>query len=106
MDPAIIGALFLVVMVTLIALGIPIAIVLAGTGALGFFVIASPIHAETQLVLNFWERGTSFVLTAGPLYLLMGQLVFRTRIAEDLYDCIYKWLGWLPGGLAIASVVA
>jgi tripartite ATP-independent transporter DctM subunit len=36
----------------------------------------------------------------------MGQLVFRTGLATDLYDCIYKWLGRLPGGLAIASVVA
>src|SRR3546814_12660755 len=45
-------------------------------------------------------------MVALPLYFLMGQLVFRTRIAEDLYDCVYKWLGRMPGGLAISSVVA
>jgi tripartite ATP-independent transporter DctM subunit len=36
----------------------------------------------------------------------MGQLVQRTNIAYDLYECIYRWLGRLPGGLAISSVVA
>jgi tripartite ATP-independent transporter DctM subunit len=64
------------------------------------------IFAETQLVLNLWDEGTNFALTAIPLYLLMGQLVYRTGLATDLYDCIYKWLGRMPGGLAIASVVA
>ena len=36
----------------------------------------------------------------------MGQLIFRTGIASDLYDCVYKWFGRMPGGLAIASVSA
>ena len=52
------------------------------------------------------DEGTNFALTAIPLYLLMGQLVFRTGFATDLYDCIYKWVGRMPGGLAIASVIA
>jgi tripartite ATP-independent transporter DctM subunit len=41
-----------------------------------------------------------------PLYFMMGQLVQRTNIAYDLYEAVYRWLGRLPGGLAISSVVA
>jgi tripartite ATP-independent transporter DctM subunit len=106
MDPTWIGVTGLLIMLALIALGIPIAISLLATGAIGLVVMGGSIFAETQLVLNLWDEGTNFALTAIPLYLLMGQLVYRTGLATDLYDCIYKWLGRMPGGLAIASVVA
>jgi C4-dicarboxylate transporter DctM subunit len=105
MDP-IFGALFLVGMLVLIVLGVPIAFAMLATAILGLYVIGGLAYPETQLVLNLWDRGTDFVLTALPLYLLMGELVFRTRLATDLYDCVYKWLGWMPGGLALTSIVA
>ena len=40
------------------------------------------------------------------MFVLMGQLVFHLRLAEDLYDAVQKWLGRLPGGMAITAVVA
>jgi tripartite ATP-independent transporter DctM subunit len=101
-----IGLAGLAAMLALIAAGIPISIALLATGAIGLVIMGGTGFAETQLVLNLWDEGTNFALTAIPLYLLMGQLVFRTRLATDLYDCIYKWVGRLPGGLAIASVLA
>lgn len=101
-----VGIIGLVAMLALIALGIPIAVSLLATGAVGLIVMGGSVFAETQLVLNLWDEGTNFALTAIPLYLLMGQLVFRTGLATDLYDCIYKWVGRMPGGLAIASVIA
>lgn len=53
-----------------------------------------------------WESGTLFVFIALPLFLLMGQLAYRTGITNDLYDCVHKWFGRLPGGLAVAAVVS
>jgi tripartite ATP-independent transporter DctM subunit len=106
MDPVILGLLALLVMLAAIALGLPIGMALLAAGAAGLWAVEGLNTAEAQLFLNFYDRGTAFVLTAIPLYLLMGQLVFKTRIASDLYDCVYKWFGWLPGGLAIASVNA
>jgi len=106
MAPVWIGVFGLGALLVLITLGIPIAVSLLAVGAIGLIVMGGPIFAETQLVLNLWDQGTSFALTAIPLYLLMGQLVFRTGLATDLYDCIYKWVGRMPGGLAIASVIA
>ncbi len=105
MDP-IVGVIFLVFMLVLIAIGIPIAFAMLATASLGLYLIGGVAYPETQLVLNLWDGGTDFVLTALPLYILMGELVFRTKMATDLYECVYKWLGWLPGGLAIASIFA
>ena len=105
MEP-VIGVVFLIIMLGLIAVGVPIAFAMLATASAGLFVIGGLAYPETQLVLNLWDRSTDFVLTALPLYLLMGELVFRTRIAADLYECVYKWLGWMPGGLAVTSIVA
>ncbi len=93
-------------LITLIGLGFPISIALLTVGAVGLLVTQGWVYAETQLFLNLMEQGTNFSLLAIPLYLLMGQLVFRTGLAGDMYGCIYRWVGRVPGGLAVTSVIA
>ena len=104
--PELVGLLGFAVMMLLIVIGVPIAFAMLAVAAGGLFIVGGPVHAETQLSLTFGEQGSNFILIAIPLYMLMGQIVYRTDIAKDLYDCVYKWLGRLPGGLAITSVVA
>lgn len=106
MDPSTVGILSFGGMMLLIVIGVPIAFSMLMTAAVGFYIVGRPGFAETQLSLTFIEQGTAFAFVAVPLYFLMGQLVQRTNIATDLYECIYRWLGRLPGGLAISSVVA
>ena len=98
MNETLIGAIAVGTMLVLIGLGIPISIALAAIGALGLLIVGGFQQSEAQLMLNFWELGANSAQIAIPFYLLMGQLVFRTGLATDLYDCIYKWLGRLPGG--------
>ncbi|TPW30627.1 TRAP transporter large permease [Pararhizobium mangrovi] len=105
-DPHMIAVIALFALLALIGLGIPIAFALLTVGTVGLLAINGAIYAEAQLLLNLMDQGTNFSLIAIPLYLLMGQLVYRTRLAEDLYDCVYRWIGRLPGGLAVASVLA
>jgi tripartite ATP-independent transporter DctM subunit len=59
-----------------------------------------------QVFNIIWNSGTNFVFTAVPLFILMGQLVSRSGIGEDLYDCVHKWAGRIPGGLAVTAVIA
>lgn len=104
--PLVIGLVALASMLGLILLGLPIAVTLLLVGTVGLLFVGGPIYAETQLLLNLFDQGTNFSLLAIPLYLLMGNLVFRTGLAGDLYGCVYRWIGRLPGGLAVASVIA
>jgi tripartite ATP-independent transporter DctM subunit len=106
MDPSIVGILGFAGMMVLIIMGVPIGFAMLTTAAVGFFVVGRPNFAETQLSITFFDQGTSFVFVAVPLYFMMGQIVQRTNIAFDLYEAVYRWLGRLPGGLAISSVVA
>jgi tripartite ATP-independent transporter DctM subunit len=53
-----------------------------------------------------WTEGRSFVFVTIPLFVLMGQIVFHTGLATDLFDGIRTWVGKVPGGMAITSVLA
>ena len=106
LDKSAIGLVAFVAMMLLIVLGVPIGFAMLATAVAGFFIVGRSNFAETQLSITFIEQGTSFVFVAVPLYFMMGQIVQRTNIAADLYECVYRWLGRLPGGLAISSVVA
>jgi C4-dicarboxylate transporter DctM subunit len=104
MDPTTIAIAGIVVMLALIALGVPIAFSMAVVGAGGYWMLVGFKPAITQVYINSYQKGSELVFIALPLFILMGQLVYHSRIAVDLYDCVQKWFGRLPGGLAITSV--
>ncbi len=101
-----IGFLSIAVMLLLVFIGIPVAFAMAVVGILGLSWFGSYDQAAFQITSIAWETGTDFLFITAPMFILMGQLVYRADLAGDLYDCLQKWMGWLPGGLAIASVMA
>ncbi|MFA6264390.1 MAG: TRAP transporter large permease subunit [Pseudolabrys sp.] len=106
MDPSIIGYVGFAVLLALIALGVPIGLAMAAIGIVGSYILTGFTATVAQVGMNAWEESTDFILIALPMFVLMGQLVFHLRLAEDLYDAVQKWLGRLPGGMAITAVVA
>ena len=93
-------------MFALLVLGVPIAFAMALAGAAGIWVLEGAGPAMAHAVLIPWSEGRSFVFVTIPLFVLMGQLVFHTGLATDLYDGIRTWIGRVPGGMAITSVLA
>ncbi len=53
-----------------------------------------------------WAELNSFILTAIPLYVLMGEILVHSKVAERMYRSLSDWLNWLPGGLLHTNVVA
>ena len=102
----IIGLVGLLVLLGLLLVGVPIAFALAFTGVIGLLVVEGLSPTLAYMALIPWDHGRSFVLVTVPLFVLMGQLVFHTGMATDLYKGLRTWIGRVPGGLAIASVMA
>lgn len=100
------GILAVVAMLALVAFGIPIAFAMMFVGAVGLIWFGGLDQAALQLGSIGWENGTDFLFITAPMFILMGQLVYHSDLAADLFDCLQKWFGRLPGGLAIASVFA
>lgn len=106
MTLAVAGIAAVVAMLGLVALGVPIAFAMMFVGSVGLVWFGGIDQAALQLSSIAWENGTDFLFITAPMFILMGQLVYHSDLASDLYDCLQKWLGRLPGGLAIATVFA
>ena len=102
----IVGVLAILLLLSLLLLGVPIAFAMGASGLLGILVLEGPAAAMAQAALVPWAEARSFVLVTIPLFVLMGQLVFHTGLATELYDGLRAWIGWVPGGMAITSVLA
>lgn len=87
-------------------LGIPISISLLLSGTLGYMVILGFQHGLTSLAQGAYSDLNSFVIIAIPLYIFMGQIMLKGEAGRDLFDFAHRFMGKLPGGLAIAAVAA
>ncbi len=97
---AFMGILFLVLLV----ISTPIAIVLLTvTGATLFFFLHIPLQALVQQLFNGMDN---FILLAIPFFILAGNIMARGSISKMLVEVMQLLVGWLPGGMAIASVLA
>jgi C4-dicarboxylate transporter DctM subunit len=100
-----VAAICSVVLLLLIFSGLHIYLALGVSGALGLLLT----KGWTALALaptSFFGQLNSFEMIALPLFILMGHVLAKTPIGRDLFHAASRWLSWLPGGLAIASVGA
>jgi len=99
-------AMFLVLIATII-LGHPLAFTLAGVAAL-FGLIDNGFDPATLFDMfanNAWGLMNNYVLVAVPLFILMAQLLDRSKVSEQLFEALYIVLGGIKGGLGLAVVV-
>src|SRR5438067_6954404 len=74
-------------------------------GIAGTLLFASPSQLG-RLAQMFLGRSSDFALIVIPVFVLMGEVLAASRIGDDLFTAAQKWLGKLPGALAISSVWA
>src|SRR5688572_1224701 len=91
-------------MLLFLAGGVWIAMTLAIVGWIGqaFFTTTLP---GKNLFSAFWESSASWELAALPLFIWMGEILFRTRLSEQMFLGLAPWLNWLPGRLLHVNVV-
>jgi C4-dicarboxylate transporter DctM subunit len=96
-------SLTFLLMIVLMLLGIPIAVamVLVGAGA-GVIVFGVPFLSSTGAML--WGVLNDNLLTAAPLFILLGELLLRSGMADRMYSAMSAWLSQLPGGLLHTNI--
>ena len=73
-------------------------------GLVGYAFVEGINQALGVLALAPYSVASNYVLSAVPLFILMGYFAFYSGISHDLYQASYKWFGWMPGGMAMATV--
>ena len=106
MDPSTLGILGIVGLFLLLAMRMYIGLAMLLMGFLGYCLIMGIPAGLGLLSLVPYSAGSSYMFTVIPLFVLMGQFAYLSGISEDIYKSVYSWLGSLPGGLAMATVVA
>ena len=99
-----IGGLLLFLMLLLLSGGVWIAMTLAIVGWVGqaFFTSTQP---GKNLFSAFWETTTSWELAALPLFIWMGEILYRTKLSEQMFDGLSPWLSRVPGRLMHTTVL-
>ena len=99
-----IGVIFLILLLFLFLTGLELAFAMGIIGVLGFAWIVNWKAAMGLMANDVFDALANYGLTVIPLFVLMGQIAFNAGIAKRLFDCAHKFLGHIPGGLAIATV--
>ena len=95
----------LLLLLALLALSVPVAAVMGVLGlALNAFYSSMPLQRAMGDVV--WNASSEYILIAIPLFLMMGEVLLRSGIAERVYRAIAQWISWLPGGLMHANIGA
>ena len=99
-----IGLFLLIIMLLFLSGGIWIAMTLAICGWIGqaFFVNTEP---GKNLFSAFWETNASWELAALPLFIWMGEILFRTKLSEEMFEGLRPWLNRVPGRLMHTTVL-
>jgi tripartite ATP-independent transporter DctM subunit len=98
------AVLLLAFLMALLAGGLWIGLALIAVGFLAMLIVTNaPIGPV--LATTVWSSSASWTLTALPLFIWMGEILFRTRLSEQMFRGLSPWLQWLPGRLLHVNVV-
>jgi C4-dicarboxylate transporter DctM subunit len=96
--------ILLAVMLVFLAGGVWIAISLGIVG-LAAMLFTANVPIGNVLATTVWASSASWTLAALPLFIWMGEILFRTKLSEEMFRGLAPWLQWLPGRLMHVNVV-
>ena len=96
--------IFLFVLFLLLGSGVWVGLALMGVAWVGMELFTSR-PAGDAMITKVWSSSSSWTLTALPLFIWMGEILYRTRLSEDMFRGLSPWMARLPGGLVHTNIV-
>ncbi len=96
--------LFLFVLFLLLGSGVWVGLALMGVAWVGMELFTTRPVGDTMLTV-IWTASSSWTLTALPLFIWMGEILYRTRLSQDMFRGLAPWMSRLPGGLVHTNIV-
>jgi len=95
---------FISILLFFLGSGIWVAISMIGVSSIGMLIFTSRPVGDA-MATTIWGTSSSWTLTALPLFVWMGEILFRTKLSENLFKGLAPWMSRLPGGLVHVNVV-
>ena len=96
--------IFLLVLFLLLGSGVWVGLALLGVAYVGMELFTNR-PAGDAMITTIWTSSSSWTLTALPLFIWMGEILFRTKLSENMFNGLAPWMARLPGGLAHTNIV-
>jgi C4-dicarboxylate transporter DctM subunit len=104
LEPLTVGFLGMVLLLVLLFSGIPIAFAMGLVGFLGMAYSNGLGPGLNIMGTTAYTISSSYSMSVVPLFVLMGALCYHAGLSRELYFAVYRWVGHLPGGLAMATI--
>lgn len=104
MDELYLTGIFIFVLFLLLGTGVWVGLALLGVAFVGMELFTTRPVGDT-MITTIWSSSSSWTLTALPLFIWMGEILYRTRLSEDMFKGLAPWMGRLPGGLIHTNIV-
>ena len=95
---------FISVLLIFLGSGVWVGISMIGVSTIGMIMFTSRPVGDA-MATTMWSMGSSWSLTALPLFVWMGEILFRTKLSENLFKGLSPWLSKLPGGLIHVNIL-
>lgn len=105
-DPTLVGVICMGLLIALVVCGVRVVFAAGIAGLVGLVELIGWGPAASTVGSIPYSKSVSFVLGLLPMFILIGYLAFHAGMTRDLFHAAKVWIGWVPGGLAVASVFA
>jgi tripartite ATP-independent transporter DctM subunit len=105
-DPATVAIICLCLLLAAVSLGVRVVFAAGIVGIIGLVELIGWSAAAGSIGSIPHAKSVSFVLGLLPMFILIGYLAFHAGMTQQLFDAAKVWIGWVPGGLAVATVFA
>ncbi|MBF9033753.1 TRAP transporter large permease subunit [Rhodobacterales bacterium HKCCE2091] len=98
-----VGAMVVGLSILLLLMGVPVGIAMLGAAVLGLYAIAGARVVRSTMEAAAFDGAEGWSYSVIPMFILMGMLLWKSGLTASAFEAARRWLGWLPGGLAIST---
>lgn len=98
-----VGTLVVLLSIVLLLMGIPVGVAMLGAALVGLYAISGLRVVTSTLKSVAYESTASWSYSVIPMFILMGMILWKSGLTATAFETARRWLGWMPGGLAVAT---
>lgn len=101
-----VGALVILLSIALLLVGIPVGVAMLGAALLGLWALSGGRVVTSTMKAVVFDSTASWSFSVIPMFILMGMILWKSGLTATAFETARRWLGWMPGGLAVATTFA
>jgi tripartite ATP-independent transporter DctM subunit len=105
-NPLLVGVIGIALLLVLVFLGVRVVFAAASVGLLGLIELIGWAPAAGIVGIVPHAKSSTYALSVLPMFIFIGFVAYYAGMTTQLFDAARKWLGWLPGGLAVSTILA